>query len=171
MDPQLDPMTGLYYPDPSLAIGEQLLAETQASNGIMGLIYADIDGMREVNNLLGFTGGDRLIVKIAQVILAHLPGGAMAGRIKGDEFLMVVPIKSEDYLEALAEAIREEAKAVTVMGGHLDEVVSDPATLTLGLSCFPHHGTDLKSLWIAAEAAAMQGKDLGRDRVCWANSI
>ncbi len=103
-------------------------------------------------------------------IQAQTPEGAVAGRVGGDEFLVLAPVKTEKELEAIAEAVREEARTITVMGGSYDEVPSDPVTLTLGLSCLPHHGTDLKSLWMAAEAAATHGKEAGRDRIVWAET-
>ena len=85
--------------------------------------------------------------------------------------MVIAPVKSEAELAALAEAIREEVKTVVVMGGSYDEVSSDLVTLTLGLSCLPRHGSDLKSLWIAAERASYYGKHSGNDRVCWSEAV
>jgi len=170
MDTQIDRLTGLYNRHYLQALGGDLCEQTRTEGGLLGLMFADIDGMKYVNDMLGFTGGDRLIVKFAQVIQSHLPPGGVAGRIGGDEFLVLAPVKAEKELEALADAIRQEAKTVIVMGGRDDEVPSDPVTLTLGLSCLPHHGTDLKSLWMAAEVAAIHGKEAGRDRIVWAET-
>lgn len=150
---------------------EALCEQAQADGRLLGLIVADIDGMKTVDDFLGLLAGDRLLVKFAYIIQAHLPDGAVAGRTGGDEFLAIVPVEREEELEALAETIREEAKTVTVMGGRDDEDVSDPVTLTLGLSCFPRYGTDLKSLWIAAERATHHGKHSGKDCVCWPETV
>lgn len=166
MDPQLDGLTKLYNRHYLQTLGESLREQAGAGGSLLGFIYADVDGMKSVNDILGKPAGDRLIVRFAQVIQSHLHDDAVVGRIGGDEFLVIAPVKSEEELAALAEAIREEAKTVVVRGGSYDEVSSDPVTLTLGLSCLPHHGSDLKSLWIAAESATHHGKHSGRDRVC-----
>ena len=144
-----------------------LCGQARADGSLLGFLYADVDGMRAVNDILGSPAGDRLLVKIAQIIKSHLHGGAVAGRVGGDEFLIIAPVKSEGELTALAEAIRAEAKTVVVMGGSYDEVPSAPVTLTLGLSCLPRHGSDLRTLWLAAEEASNRGKEAGRDRVIW----
>ena len=171
MDPQLDGLTKLYNRHYLQTLGASLCEQAQADDRLLGLIFADIDGMKTVDDFLGFPAGDRLIVRFAQIIQSHLHDGAVAGRIGGDEFLVIAPVKSEAELAALAEAIREEAKTVVVMSGSYDEVSSDPVTLTLGLSCLPHHGSNLKSLWIAAERASYYGKHSGKDRVCWSEAV
>lgn len=171
MDIQFDRLTGLYNTEALRVAGEQLLAEAQASNGLLGVIHIDIDGMKPFNDINSLPAGDRLIVEIAQVIQAHIPNGAIAGRVGGDEFLMVVPTTSEVKIEALAEAIGAEAKTVIVTGGAPnDSWQADPVTLTLGLSSYPRHGENLKTLWVAADIAAMHGKGAGRDRIVWAET-
>ena len=170
MDPHLDRLTGLLNRETLRVASEELLAEAQPSGNTLGLIHIDIDGMKYTDDMYGFPAGDRLIVGIAQVVQAHTPNSAVAGRVGGDEFLMVVPTMNEAAIEALAEAIRAEAKTVIVMGGRDDEFPCEPVTLTLGLSSYPRHGEDLKTLWIAADEATHAGKHSGRDRVCWPDS-
>jgi len=171
MDTQLDWLTGLYNREALRVAGEQLLAEAQASNGLLGVIHIDIDGMKPFNDINSLPAGDRLIVRIAQVIQAHVPNGAAVGRVGGDEFLIIMPMTSEVKIETLADAIREKAKTVIVMGGaENDSWQAEPVTLTLGLSSYPRHGEDLKTLWVAAEEATHAGKHSGRDRVCWPDS-
>lgn len=168
MDTQLDWLTGFHYKDAMHIAGERLLAEAQASNSLLGIIHIDIDGMKPFNDINSLPAGDRLIVGIAKVIQAHIPNGTAVGRVGGDEFLIIMPTTSEGKTEALAEAIRVEAKTVIVMGGAKDNSwQANPVTLTIGLSCYPRHGENLKTLWVAAEDATHAGKHSGRDRVCW----
>ncbi len=170
MDTQFDRLTGLLNREALRAVGEELIAEARTSGGMLGFIHADIDGMKYTDDMYGFPAGDRLIVSIAQVIQARFPERAVAGRVGGDEFLIIMPTMNEGKTEALAEAMRAEAKTIIVMGGRDDEVPTEPVTLTLGLSSYPRHGEDLETLWIAAEEATHAGKHSGRDRVCWPDS-
>ena len=169
MEPILDFLTPLYSRNYMMALGKTLCEQALTNGSLLGLVYADIDRMRSVNNILGFQAGDRLIVRFAQAILSHLREGDVAGRIGGDEFMILVPAKSEEEIEALAEAIREEVKTIIVMGGSHNEVPSETMTLGLGLSCLPRHGTDLRSLIIAANEATILAKERGGDRLVWAN--
>jgi len=170
MDPQLDELTQLCKRQYLETLGVALCGQARADGSLLGFLYADVDRMRAINDILGMPAGDRLLVKIAQVIKSHLHDGAAVGRIGGDEFLVIAPVKSEEELTALAEAIRAEAKTVVVMGGSFDEVSSDQVTLTLGLSCLPRHGSDLKPLLWAADGATGRGKRAGRDRTIWAET-
>lgn len=142
-------------------------ANRRADGSLLGFLHTDVDRLKALTDILGFPASDRLLVKIAQVIKFHLRDGSAVGRVGGDEFLVIAPLKSEEELTALAEAIRVGARTVVVMGGSYDEVPSAPVTLTLGLSCLPHHGTDYCALLLAAEEASNRGKEAGRDRVVW----
>jgi len=167
MDSQFDGLTQLYKMQHLETLGVALCGQARTDGSLLGFLYTDVDRMKSVNDILGSQAGDRLLVKIAQVIKSHVHGGAVVGRVGGDEFLVITPLKSEEELTALAEAIRAEAKTVIVMGGSHDEVPSDPVTLTVGLSCLPRHGTDFRALLPAAEEASNGGKEAGRDRVIW----
>ena len=171
MDTQFDDLTGLNNRATLQTLGEGLCEQARADGSLLGFLYTDVDGLKALTDILGFPASDRLLVKIAQVIKSHLHGGAVVGRVGGDEFLVIAPVKNEEELTALAEAIRAEAKTVVVMGGSYDEVPSAPVTLTLGLSCLPRHGTDFRTLLVAAEEASCQGKKAGRDRTVWAKTL
>lgn len=54
--------------------------------------YLDVDGLRTVNEQLGFEAGDELIERVAGALRAPvLPARAIAGRLKGDRFAVFLP--------------------------------------------------------------------------------
>jgi diguanylate cyclase (GGDEF)-like protein len=167
MDTRNDFLTGFFNRNHWLILAEELLAQSKKTGSVVAIIYVDIDGFKPFNDINGLQSGDRLITALAQLIHSLLPEGTIASRYGGDEFLMAVPERTEAEVSAVAEAIRQQAKKVVVLGGYYDGKDWDaaPVTLTLGLSFYPQHGGDLRSLIIAAEEATLQGKKAKGDCV------
>ena len=55
----------------------------------VGLLYIDLDGFKEVNDLHGHTAGDAVLTEVARRISAVLRPGDVLGRLGGDEFAVV----------------------------------------------------------------------------------
>ena len=71
---------------------EAAIEEHNASGVRLGLVLADINRLKHVNDSRGHDAGDRLIVSVADAVsraAAEAPG-SLAGRIGGDEFCVVV---------------------------------------------------------------------------------
>jgi diguanylate cyclase (GGDEF)-like protein len=83
-----DPLTGL--PNRADIFGRLAVALEAGRDTSAGLCYLDLDGFKAVNDKYGHEAGDELLVMVAKRIgetaRAH---GALAGRIGGDEFVVV----------------------------------------------------------------------------------
>jgi len=80
------------------------LAEPQAEGGGVGVIIADLDGFKEVNDTLGHDCGDRVLVEIAER-LHGLAAGHLVGRFGGDEFIVCLTGVPRADVANLAERI------------------------------------------------------------------
>lgn len=113
-----DPLTGL--PNRTDVFGRLAVALNPGKGTRAGLCYLDLDGFKAVNDSYGHEAGDELLVTVARRIgetaRAH---GALAGRIGGDEFVVV------------AEASPGIAGMITLASGILGEV-SRPVSLRVG---------------------------------------
>ncbi len=69
------------------------------------LLLLDVDGLKEVNDALGYDQGDRLIVTLGAAISQTLKGDQVATRMGGDEFVVILP-------DASAEEARKRAKKI-----------------------------------------------------------
>jgi diguanylate cyclase (GGDEF)-like protein len=91
-----------------------------AANGLpVGVLYLDLDHFKAVNDELGHDVGDALLIAVAQRLSAVLRAGDAAGRLGGDEFLVVAADVPDEV--ALAELVRRVETALEQplsVGGH-----------------------------------------------------
>jgi diguanylate cyclase (GGDEF)-like protein len=72
---------------------EEAIARTTETLGPVGIVLADVDGLKATNDAFGHEAGDRLLIAIAEVIAKATPAdaGATAARLGGDEFGILLP--------------------------------------------------------------------------------
>jgi diguanylate cyclase (GGDEF)-like protein len=84
-----DPLTGL--PNRAAILARLSAALDGGRGGTVGLCYVDLDGFKAVNDQYGHLAGDELLVTLSRRIRETAAAfGALAGRIGGDEFIVVV---------------------------------------------------------------------------------
>lgn len=69
------------------------------------VLFTDLDGFKQINDDFGHNVGDGVIVLVAQRIKAVMPADALACRIGGDEFVIVLPEAPTLAAERLAETL------------------------------------------------------------------
>jgi diguanylate cyclase (GGDEF)-like protein len=84
-----DPLTGL--PNRAAVFGRLAAATAETREFPVGLCYLDLDGFKAVNDRYGHEAGDELLVQVAARIgEASRARGALAARIGGDEFVVLI---------------------------------------------------------------------------------
>ena len=83
-----------------------------------GILFIDMDRLKYINDSFGHAHGDRAIQCVANAILHSIPENAVPIRYGGDEFMILLPIESEEQvrelLKAISAALPGEAKALGV---------------------------------------------------------
>ncbi len=86
---------------------EAALARAGQANLAVGLLYLDLDGFKKVNDSLGHDTGDALLVAVAAKLSAVLRSGDTAGRVGGDEFLVIAyDMVDESGLREVSRRVR-----------------------------------------------------------------
>ena len=102
----VDPLTGLAN---RRAI-EERLADHRDSR--LSVLFVDFDGLKSVNDVVGYEAGDAVIQAVGKALGATSSGDWLPGRLGGDEFVVLLP-------EAGADRARAEAR---LLGTRLDEL-------------------------------------------------
>ena len=107
-----DPLTGL----PNRLAFTEGVQELAEAGGLAAVLYVDLDGFKEVNDLSGHAAGDEVLRVVAARLQAAVRHGEVVARLGGDEFAVLARVPDEeagDELAArLAGALREPPVAV-----------------------------------------------------------
>lgn len=83
------------------------------------VLFLDLDDFKTVNDTLGHSVGDRLLVEMARRIQAELRAGDLAARVGGDEFLVLLDeVTAAEEALAVAHRVNERLRAPYVLDGH-----------------------------------------------------
>jgi diguanylate cyclase (GGDEF)-like protein len=154
-----DPLTSLYNRRGTLELLEQVLAAADEQHPV-GLLFCDLDRFKAVNDALGHRGGDRFISIIADRLSRSLEPGSIAGRMGGDEFVVVLPGFDVGGTAAIANRlVGVLAQPVYAEGREV------PSSVSIGVAASPLHGVAASELLRHANAALYRAKASGRNRV------
>jgi diguanylate cyclase (GGDEF)-like protein len=140
-----DPLTGLGHHATFYATLPQL-------EGPVGVLVADVDGFKAINDTRGHAEGDDVLRAVAGLLRELTPAAGRAFRIGGDEFAVAVGGAGADALEALGWELRSQAPAR--LG----------TTLSAGIA-IAAEGESHEALVARADAALYEVKRAGRDSV------
>jgi diguanylate cyclase (GGDEF)-like protein len=125
------------------------------------LIIADLDRFKGINDIHGHTAGDAVIAAFGRLVREATEGRAVAGRIGGEEFAILIPGTTPAAARLLAEGLRAALAA-----GPLPGVPAPVGAVTCSFGVAAATGASgLEALYREADAALLRAKRAGRDRV------
>lgn len=155
-----DPLTGLSN---RKFFAEQLyesLHWAQHNNLLLGLLFIDLDGFKQVNDTLGHETGDRLLMTIARQLSNSLRASDIVSRLGGDEFTVILrAIPNVQTAAKIAAKILANISKPIVLDGYAIRV-----SASIGISIYPYNSQDSETLMKQADAAMYRAKQLGKNR-------
>lgn len=129
----------------------------------ISVVMMDIDHFKQYNDLYGHPGGDACLRSVALTLGATLKRPTdLAARYGGEEFVLVLPNTNAEGALLIAEKIRQDVAALTIIHAG----VAAQVTISLGVATtIPEHGSLPASLLAEADAALYSAKHNGRNRV------
>lgn len=105
-----DDLTGLYNRRGFLMLAERQLkiARARRNEKIMYLLYADIDGLKQINDTLGHEYGSLAIVKMGEILSANFRASDIIARLGGDEFVVLVVDADNDTQEIILNRLQKK---------------------------------------------------------------
>lgn len=160
VDAQFDLMTGLYTRGGLEQMYLGLCEDPDAPD--RSAVYIDVDHMHVINELHGFELGNELIVRISEILAPPLlPDGALAARIAGDRFAVILPDSDAAAAAKSAEALLHAASRLVI--GPADNPVE--VSVSCGIASLVPMPQGLARSLAAAEVACKTAKGRGRNRV------
>lgn len=159
-----DPLTALWNRGAIMGFLKGELERCRRSNGSVGVIMADIDHFKKINDTYGHQVGDVVLREASRRLNTTLRSYDSVGRYGGEEFLIIVPGCDVLNLLVTAERLRHCIADQTVDTG----VGPVPVTLSLGAVAAQTFGLepiDGEALLHAADEALYVAKANGRNRV------
>ncbi|MGZ5052974.1 MAG: EAL domain-containing protein [Methylobacter sp.] len=133
------------------------LALAQRNNGSLALMFLDLDRFKDINDTLGHSVGDEVLIELADRLSSLLRKEDMVTRLGGDEFILLLPgvgaLGAAQVAQKLLAAITQACWI-----GRRDLVL----TASIGIALYPDDGRDLESLSKSADAAMFHAKQEGR---------
>jgi diguanylate cyclase (GGDEF)-like protein/PAS domain S-box-containing protein len=132
----------------------QGLASAHRNDEPRALLMMDLDGFKQVNDMLGHDRGDRLLEQVAQRLRGAVRESDTIARLGGDEFAILAN-GATDLAAAVTVALKIEqtcAKEFTIDGE------ACRVSASIGIAMFPEHGTTMDQLLRRADAAMYLAK-------------
>ncbi len=126
---------------------EREVARALRQKTSLALLVIDVDGLKNINDILGHGAGDRAICAVGDALRPSCRVDDLAARWGGDEFVVIAPCTNEQAARALAERI-----AATV---HLRTAARRPLTL---FDSKAHAPTVTVSIGVAAAGPESPGR-------------
>lgn len=128
----------------------------------IGVMMADIDFFKSVNDTYGHLVGDRVLIQIAQIAKRTIREGDIIIRYGGEEFLAILPGASRQDVLQVAERFRRTVEESVFHHGNQEIRV----TISVGINSFPESDVNnVIGLIDGADKALYNAKDTGRNKV------
>lgn len=155
-----DPMTGLMN-----RVGFE--AQLQESGKLLRngkpphqLVYFDLDNLQLVNDTFSRDAGDAVLIRFAQLLEELMPANAVATRLTGDDFVVLMTHAESDEAMEFAREVRAHGDQLRYLQGSKSLQV----TVSTGIAAFDRENAEREALR-AARIACDAAKDHGRDRI------
>jgi diguanylate cyclase (GGDEF)-like protein len=152
-----DALTGLPNRVQLQARAHYALSLAQRSGASVALMFLDLDHFKNINDSLGHSVGDALLVELAGRLRAALRDEDTVSRMGGDEFSFLL------YGVDARSAASAAQKLLDVMGMPFQiGLHSLTVTASIGIALYPGDGADMETLFKNADAAMYRAKQEGR---------
>ncbi|MBC7700385.1 MAG: diguanylate cyclase [Massilia sp.] len=156
-----DPLTGLFnrrYMEETLT---RELARAQRNGTSVGIVVADLDHFKKVNDTHGHPAGDAVLLTAARHMAQMVRASDVACRYGGEEFVLILPDCTKDAAMLKAQQICDSLPQLKITAAG----ASIKVTASFGVAASPFDGEAATALFQAADQAVYEAKRSGRNRV------
>lgn len=152
-----DSLTGM--PNRSLlqVNAAQSIASAARNDEELAILFIDLDRFKQVNDSFGHPMGDDLLREVANRIQQELRSSDMAGRLSGDELVVILSNCDAKQATPVVDRIQARIRQPIVLGN-----TNLAISASIGIAVYPNDGQDFETLIRCADMAMYQAKSSGR---------
>lgn len=154
----LDPLTGLPNRRTIMENLRERIEYVSIGNPCAVLLL-DIDHFKSINDSLGHQAGDRCLRTVGKIIATNIRHVDRAGRIGGEEFVVLMPDTTSEMARMVGERLR-----AAIANAQIQYASGEPLTASIGVAVADISDT-VDTLLARADRALYQAKRQGRNRV------
>jgi diguanylate cyclase (GGDEF)-like protein len=156
----IDPLTGMLNRNALSRRTEELEQQSQVSGDPVGVIMADVDHFKRINDSYGHAAGDAVLNDLAYLLRKKVRAFESVYRLGGEEFLILLPGANSRQTKHHADRLRRAVQATAVGNGHR-------ITMSFGVAASRTASRfDYATVASQADSALYQAKRAGRNCVC-----
>lgn len=154
----LDEATGLLTKKAITDYAKEKCANPEGKVICLGIL--DVDNFKHINDTKGHAYGDKVLAAVSRVIQDAIGDFGKAGRIGGDEILLVIELDNgKDELRPILRTIREKVEKL-----FKDEKGFPLITVSIGAADFPTYVDNYMDLFNLADRMLYRAKNRGKNR-------
>lgn len=157
-----DPLTGL----PNRIQMDNHLQYTlnlaKRNDGFFAVLFLDLDHFKNINDTLGHSIGDKLLIELAKRLTVSLRDQDTVSRMGGDEFIILLPSSDAQGTIQVAQKLLD-----SIAQSFLIEEYQLSITASIGIALYPNDGVDIEMLSKNADTAMYRAKNEGRNNYCF----
>lgn len=156
-----DDLTGLYNRRGFLTLVEQELKHAARTNDRFVLVFADLDGLKQINDNFGHHEGSHAIVKAADILKQTFRTSDIIARLGGDEFTVLALAASNDNAETIKARLEEKVRRL-----NLRRELPYELSISIGIVLLdPNSNLSIEELINKADAAMYEHKHAVKEKV------
>lgn len=149
-----DELTGLYNRRGFLAFSKQHLNSVSRTNKGVVVLYADLDGLKIINDSFGHKEGDRALIKTAELLKETFRSSDVLGRLGGDEFTALAAVEPDGGVEKLLSRLEQKFANYNAL-----KLVPYILSISIGVAQLDANGTQsMEDLMAQADIAMYENK-------------
>ncbi|MBS4096934.1 MAG: diguanylate cyclase response regulator [Sulfuricella sp.] len=150
----IDDLTGLYNRRGFLTLAEHQLRLSRRKQSAFYLIFADLDGMKHINDTWGHKEGDQALIQAARLLKDTFRGSDIIARMGGDEFAIIAVEPAASSAEQIAKRFEDNIAAFNAHSGK-------PYRLSISIGvveCIPDNHCSLEDSLAKADTLMYRNK-------------
>ena len=163
-----DFLTGTY----NRAHMDKMMNELDHSGECIGIVVADIDRFKKINDTYNHAVGDKVIVHFADTLKSHLYDEDILFRSGGEEFTLFLRNKSFEECRSLMEEVLHAVEGRFAMAEFEDQQIKVSYSASFGLYYYKAvQHTSMQKGYVYADQLLLESKKLGRNRLSYKNEL